>query len=108
LDELAGQFDQLKLNEAECVEGFDPNDLFTTNIPLMGYSSYFTNIENFKGGGDNLNHPKTLVNESMNDVEYLASTNECYRKQGREVTNENPNSHTMSQRSTSTKTETNE
>jgi hypothetical protein len=45
LDELAGQFDQLDLNEDGCVEGFDPNDLFIAYISLVGYSSYFTKYE---------------------------------------------------------------
>jgi len=45
LDELAGQFDQLGLNEAEIVEGFDPDDLFTAHMSLVSYSSYFTKIE---------------------------------------------------------------
>jgi hypothetical protein len=101
LDEFAGQFDQLGLKEVECIEGFDPNDLFTAHMSLVGYSSYFTKIEQFKeGGGDNLNLPETSVNEALNDMEELSSTNECYRQQGREVTNKNPNSPIVSQRST--------
>jgi hypothetical protein len=45
LDELAGQLDQLGLNETKLVEGFDPNDLFTAHMSSIGYSSYFTKIE---------------------------------------------------------------
>jgi hypothetical protein len=45
LDELAGHLDQLSLNEVELVEGFNPNDMFTAHMSLIGYSSYFTKIE---------------------------------------------------------------
>jgi hypothetical protein len=59
LDELAGHLDQLGLKEVELVEGFDPNDMFTAHMASIGYSSYFTKIEQFKeGGGDNLNLPE--------------------------------------------------
>jgi hypothetical protein len=51
LDEFAGQFDQLGLNEVECVEGFDPNDLFNAHMSLVRYSSYFTKIKHYKEGG---------------------------------------------------------
>jgi len=44
LDELAGHLDQLGLNEAKLVEGFNQNDMFTTHMSLIGYSSYFTKI----------------------------------------------------------------
>jgi hypothetical protein len=58
LDELAGHLDQLGLKEVELVEGFDPNDMFTAHMASIGYSSYFTKIEQFKeGGGDNLESP---------------------------------------------------
>jgi len=45
LDEFAGQFDQLVLKEAKCIEGFDPSDLFSTHMSLVGYSSYFCKFE---------------------------------------------------------------
>jgi hypothetical protein len=57
------------------LQGFEPNDLFIAHMSQMGYSTYFTNIEQFKGGGNNLNLHDTLVNESLNDVEELSSTN---------------------------------
>jgi hypothetical protein len=104
LDELAGQFDQLFLNEVECIKGFDPNDLFIAHISRVGYSSYFTKIKQYKGGGDNLNLPETSFNEAMNDMEELASTNEFYQQQGRYVTNKTPNSPIVSQKGTPTKT----
>jgi hypothetical protein len=73
-------------------------------MSLVGYSSYFTKIEQFKeGGGENLNLSETLVNESLNDIEELSNTNECYQQQGIEVTNKNSNYSIVSQRSTSTK-----
>jgi hypothetical protein len=91
LDEFAGQFDQLGLKEVECVEGFDPNDLFTTHMSLVGYSSYFTKSEQFKeGGGDNQNLPETSVDEALNDIEELASTNECYRTKGQRSNKQKP------------------
>jgi hypothetical protein len=83
LDEFERQFDQLCLKEVECVKGFDPNDLFTTHMSLVGYSSYFTKFEQFKkAGGGIKNHPDTSINEALNNIEYLASTNEHYRPPG--------------------------
>ena len=85
------------MNEVECVDGFEPNDSLDTHIYMVGYFSYFTQYKYYKGGvGDNLNLPEALVNEALNDIEELSSTNECYWKQGREVTNKNPNSHIVS------------
>jgi hypothetical protein len=79
LVELIGQLDQLILNEVECIKGFEPNDLFIAQMSLVGYSSYFTKIEKFKeGGGDNLNLSEMSVNEALNDIEELTSTNGCY------------------------------
>jgi hypothetical protein len=70
LDELAGHFDQFGLKEVELVEGFDPNDMFTAHMALIGYSSYFTKIEQFKeGGGDNLDLPETTTDQTLNDIE---------------------------------------
>jgi hypothetical protein len=69
LDELAGQHDQLSLSEDEIVEGFDPNNLFTTHMSLIGYSSYFINTEQFKeGSGDNLNLPERNYPAPMRDI----------------------------------------
>jgi hypothetical protein len=45
LDEFAGQFYQLGLKEAQCIEAFDPKDLFSAHISLVGYSSYFCKFE---------------------------------------------------------------
>jgi hypothetical protein len=50
LDEFAGQFDQLGLNEAQCIEGFDPKDVFFAHMSLVGYSSYFCKYKQFKEG----------------------------------------------------------
>jgi hypothetical protein len=90
LDEFAGQFDQLILKEDECIEGFKPNDLFTSHMSLVGYSSYFTKPGQFKGGGDNLNLLEISIDESLNDIEELASTNECYRQHDKKVTKNPP------------------
>jgi hypothetical protein len=61
-------------------------------------------IKEHRGGWDHFNLPENLVNESLNDMEELSSTNECYRQQGIEVTNKNPKSPIVSQRSTPTRT----
>jgi hypothetical protein len=37
-----------------------------------------------EGGGENQNLPEASIEESQNDIEELASTNECYRQKGRE------------------------
>jgi hypothetical protein len=59
LDELAGHFDQLGLKEAKFVKGFDLDNKFTAHMELIGYSLYFTKIEQFQeGGGDNLDIPE--------------------------------------------------
>jgi len=33
LYEFDGQLDQLGLNKAQCIKGFDPNNLFSTHVP---------------------------------------------------------------------------
>jgi hypothetical protein len=105
LDELGGHLDQLDLNKVELVEGLDPNDMFTAHMSLIGYSSYFTRIEQFKeGGGDNLNILETSSDQAFNDLEELTSANEGYRKQSREAMDKNPNSLTVAQKSTSVRT----
>jgi hypothetical protein len=40
LDEFAIQFDQIGLKEAKSIEGFDPKDLFSAHMSLVGYYSY--------------------------------------------------------------------
>jgi hypothetical protein len=51
---------------------------------LIGYSSYFTKIEQFKEGGeDNLNLLETSTNQDFNVVDELDNTNEGYQPQGR-------------------------
>jgi hypothetical protein len=71
---------------------------------LVGYSSYFTKSKQFKeGGGDNQNLLQTSINESLNDIEELSNTNECYRQKCREVRNKNTKSPSVSHRSTSAK-----
>jgi len=84
LDELAGHLDKLGLKEVELVEDFNPNDMFTSHMYLIGYSSYFTKIEQFKEGGeDNLNLLETSTNQAFNVVDELDNTNEGYQPQGR-------------------------
>jgi hypothetical protein len=51
-----------------------------------------------------LDHPEILVDQALNDIEELSNNNECYRQQGRELMNKNPNSWTVSQRSTPVRT----
>jgi hypothetical protein len=93
LDEFVVQLDQLSLKEAQAIKGFDPKDSFSAHMSLVGYSSYFSKSEQFEeGGGDNQNLLEASIEETLNDIEELESTNECYRKRGRETTNKNPNS----------------
>jgi hypothetical protein len=44
LDELVGHLDKLGLKEGEFVKSFDPDNMFTTHMDLISYSSYFTKI----------------------------------------------------------------
>lgn len=74
--------------------------MFTAHMASIGYSSYFTKIEQFKGGGDNLDLPETTIDQALNDMEELISTNEGYRQHGREVVDRNPDSLIVSQKST--------
>jgi hypothetical protein len=70
--------------------------MFIAHMESIGYSSYFTKIEQFKeGGGDNLDLPEVSVNQDLNDMEELISTNEGYKQHGREVVDKNPNSPTF-------------
>jgi hypothetical protein len=105
LDEFAGQFDQLGLKEAKCIKGFDPNDLFSAHMSLVGYSSYFVSLNSSRKEEETIKISlETSIDEALNDIKELASTNECYRQKGREATNKNPNSPSVSQRSTPAKT----
>jgi hypothetical protein len=45
-------------------------------MTLIGYSSYFTKVEQFKGGENNLNVSEVLVNQALNEMEELIGTNE--------------------------------
>jgi len=55
-------------------------------MELIGYSSYFTKIEQFQEGGrDNLDLPEIAAGEVSNNMEEIISTNEGYRQHGREV-----------------------
>jgi hypothetical protein len=66
LNELVGHLDQLGLKEAKFVKGFDPDGKFTAHMELIGYSSYFTKVEQFQeGGGDNLDLPKSCSRPSF-------------------------------------------
>ena len=79
--------------------------MFTTHMASIGYSSYFTKIEQFKeGGGDNLDIPETSTDHSLNDMKELISTNEGYRQHGRKVAGINLNLPTVSQKSTLVRT----
>jgi hypothetical protein len=78
---------------------------FLHTCPWWDTLLIFVRLNNFKeGGGDNQNLPEASIEEALNDVEELASTNECYRQKGREETSKNPNSPSVSQRGTSVKT----
>jgi hypothetical protein len=73
-------------------------------MSLVGYASYFTKSMQFEGGGDNQNLLEASVENTLNDIEVLASTNEFYKQRGGETKNKNPNSPNVLQKSTSTKT----
>jgi hypothetical protein len=94
-----GHHEKMGLKEAKFVEGFDPDNKFTTHMQLVGYSSHFIRVERFQeADGDNLDLQElTTYQNSSNSIE-LNSKNEIYKKNGRETTN--PNSLTTSQRST--------
>jgi hypothetical protein len=105
LNELAGHHEQLGLKEAKFVEGFDPDNKFTAHMELVGYSSHFTKIEQFQEGGrDNLDLHEMEAYQVSNDTGEINNTNEGHRQHDREVTNQNPNSPTTSQRSTPSRT----
>jgi hypothetical protein len=89
------------LKEAKFVKGFDLDNKFSTHMELIGYSSYFTKVEQFQeGGGDNIDLHEIRTYQFLDDMEEINSTNEGHRQHGREVTDKNPNSPTMSQKST--------
>jgi hypothetical protein len=69
LDEFVGQLDQLGLKEAQCINGFDPKNLFSAHMSLVEYSSYFSKSKQFEGGGDNKNIPNDSIEENLNDIE---------------------------------------
>jgi len=48
LDEIEGHLDQLGLKEAEIVEGFNQNDMFTVHMASIGHNSYFTKSNSLK------------------------------------------------------------
>jgi hypothetical protein len=74
-------------------------------MELIGYSSYFTKIEQFQeGGGDNLDIPEIATDQVSDNMEELISTNEGYRQHGREVADKNPSSPNNSQKSTPSRT----
>ena len=57
-------------------------------MELIGYSSYFTKIEQFQEGGRyNLDIPKVAVDQVSNNMEELISTNEGYQQHVIEVAN---------------------
>jgi hypothetical protein len=74
-------------------------------MELIGYCSYFTNVEQCQeGGGDNLDLREIVTDQVSNDMEEINSTNEGHKHHDREVTDKNPNSPTTSQNSTPSKT----
>jgi hypothetical protein len=57
------------LKEAKFVEGFDPDNKFTTHMELVGYSSNFTKIEQFQEGGrDNLDLHEIVAYQVSNET----------------------------------------
>jgi hypothetical protein len=100
-----GHHEQLGLKEAKFVKGFDPDNKFTTHMELIGYSSYFTKVEQFQEGGrDNLDLHEITTYQVSDDMEEINNTNEGHRQHGREVMDKNPNSPTTSQKSTPSRT----
>jgi len=70
---------------------------------LINYSSYFTKVEKFQGGGDNLDLPEIAIDQVSDKMEETIDTNEGYWQHGREVTDTDPNSPITSQKSTPSK-----
>jgi hypothetical protein len=74
-------------------------------MSLVRYSSYFSKSEQFKEvGGDKKNILNSFVEETLNEIEELIRTNECYKQRGKEAPSKNPNSPNISQKGASTKT----
>jgi hypothetical protein len=81
LDEYTTQFDQFSLKEVQAIQGFDPKDFFSAHMSLIGYGSYFSKfVQLEEGGGDNQNIPEASLENTLDDIEALANTNEYYNK----------------------------
>jgi hypothetical protein len=71
------------------------------HMKLVGYASHIIIIDQFQeGGGDNLDLQELVAYQNSENTGEANSTNEGYKQNGRETTNQNPNSAEMSQRST--------
>jgi hypothetical protein len=69
LNELIGHHEQLIFKESKFVDGFDPKNVFTAHMELVGYSSHFTIIEKFQEGGrDNLDIHELAAYRVWNDA----------------------------------------
>jgi hypothetical protein len=89
------------LKEAKLVEGFDPDNKFTTHMQLVGYSSQFIRVEQFQEGGrDNLDLKELGAYQNSNNSGELNSINEVYKQHDKETKNQNPKSPATSQRNT--------
>ena len=96
IDEYVVQFDQLSLKGSQAIQGFDPKYLLFAHISLFGYVSYFSKYMQFEGGGYNQNLLEASIENTLDYIEELDSTNEYYKQWGRETKNKNLNSPNVS------------
>jgi hypothetical protein len=109
LDEFSKHFDNFKLREVPEISRFDPNDLFTAHMSVVDYGSSFVKTTQFKeGSGDNHNPMEAIPDKVHDDIDTLVNTNDQHKQKGQTVRsgNLNPNSPNVSQRSSSTKNQT--
>jgi hypothetical protein len=90
LDEFTTHFDHFNLKEVHEIQGFDPNNLFSTHMFAIGYGSSFNkSIQLEEGGGDNQNPPEVSPEKTLDDIDTLVSTNDHYKKWGRNTIGRN-------------------
>ena len=72
------------LKEAKLVEGFDPDNKFTTHMQLVGYSSHFVKVQQFQEGGEDNFDPQELATyQNSNNSGEVNSTNEVHKQHSR-------------------------
>jgi hypothetical protein len=69
---------------------------------IIGYDSLFNKSVQLEGGVDK-NSLDASPGTTLDDIDALVNTNDCYNKLGQETTSKNPGSPNVTQKSTSTK-----